>query len=434
MTAVEAVAEEIAPGTRVALKWCERTVITKTTLSSGIRVLSESVSSVRSIAVGVWIDSGSRNDPERLAGISHFVEHAVFKGTAKRRMHQIASRMESVGGYLNAFTTKEHTCYFARALDSYLARSVDSTCDLVASPVFPEREIEKEKKVVLEEMKMYEDAPEEYITDLFESIMYPDQSIGRPIIGYPDTVSGLRRSDLFEYVSKQHTPNQIVVTASGNLHHKKLVKAVETAFKDLQYTRVSDPQKPSPAPHKPSELSLERPLHQGHVILGRPGISVHSKKRATLELLSVILSGGSSSRLNQIIRERYGFCYNIYSFLNTYSDCGDFGIYMGLDPSKINRSIRLIFREFDHLAQKPVSQQVLARAKGQIRGELALGMESMSNRMSRLGKQELYFGRVIPMDETIERLEAVTAAEIQEFAAEFLVPELFSKIFLIPTA
>ncbi len=408
-------------------------MITKTTLPSGIRILSEAVSSVRSIAVGVWVDSGSRKDPEYKAGISHFVEHAVFKGTSKRRMHQIASRMESVGGYLNAFTSKEHTCYFARALNSYLARGVDSVCDLVASPVFPEREIEKEKSVVLEEIKMYDDTPEEYITDRFESVIYPSRAIGRPIIGYPQTVSTLRREDLFDYVSREYVPDQIVISASGNLRHKTLVKSVEKAFRDLRSGESKLKKETIRSPYQTTELSLTRPIHQGHLVIGRPGISVHSKHRAILELLNIILGGGSSSRLNQQIRERYGFCYNIYSFLNAYSDCGDFGVYLGLDPTKIDRALRLIFREFDRLAQNPVSNQALARAKIQARGGMALGMESMSNRMIRLGKQELYFGRVIPVDETIEELEAVTAEEVQTFAGEFLSPESFSRVLLIPS-
>ena len=409
-------------------------MITKTTLENGVRVLSEAVSSVRSIAIGVWIDSGSRDDPEHLAGISHFVEHTVFKGTAKRRMHQIASRMESVGGYMNAFTSKEHTCYFARALDSYLARGVDSTCDLVVSPVFPEREIEKEKGVVLEEIKMYEDTPDEYIADRFESVIYPAQSIGRPIIGYPKTISRLRRKDLCEYVDKQYTPDQIVVAAAGNLCHKSLLKSVEKACQGLRPTGIKDPEKPEFSPYKPSELSLTRPIQQGHLILGRRGITIHSKQRAVLEIINTILGGGSSSRLNQRIRERYGFCYSVYSFLNMYSDCGDFGVYVGLDASRIERSITLIFREFDRLAQTPVSNQVLSRAKGQARGGIALGLESMSNRMARLGKQELYFGKISSMDEIIAELEAVTLDDVQTFAAEFLRPEKFSRVMLVPSA
>ena len=422
----------IGTGDRVDISWSEKVVITKTTLPSGIRILSESVPSVRSISVGVWVDSGSRNDPELKAGISHFVEHAVFKGTKRRRMHQIASRMESVGGYLNAFTSKEHTCYFARALDAYLARGIDSVCDLVDSPVFPEREIEREKCVVLEEIKMYDDTPEEYITDRFESVIYPSQAIGRPIIGYPETVSGLKREDLFEHVSRQYTPDQIVVTASGNLRHGTLVKSVEKSFKNLRPVGPKPPKEVTPSPYQATELSLTRPIQQGHLILGRSGVSVHSKKRAVLEILNIILGGGSSSRLNQRIRERYGFCYNIYSFLNAYSDCGDFGIYLGLDPSKINHALRLIFREFEQLTQKPVSNQILTRAKGQARGGIALGLESMSNRMTRLGKQELYFGRVISIDETIEELEAVTAEDVQTFAGDFLSPEIFSRVLLIP--
>lgn len=409
-------------------------MINKTILPSGVRILSESIPTARSVAVGVWIDSGSRNDPEHVAGISHFVEHAVFKGTATRRMHQIASRMESVGGYLNAFTSKEQTCYFARSLDRHLPRGVDSTCDLVASPVFPAQEIEKEKNVVLEEMKMYDDSPEDSIVDEFEAIVYPFQSIGRPVIGYPNTVSKIQQEDLFEYVSNQYIPNQIVVVASGNLQHKILVKSVEKAFRELRATSRNNAQEASPSPHHPQEVSLTRPIQQAHVILGRSAFSIHSKHRAVLELMNLILGGGSSSRLNQRIRERYGFCYNIYSFVNMYSDCGDFGIYLGLAPSKIRQSVRLIFREFERLVQRLVSRQVLARAKEQARGGIVLGLESLSNRMTRLGRQELYFGRVISIDETLEELESVTADDIQEFASQFLMPDQFSRVILTPSS
>ncbi|MCY4225652.1 MAG: pitrilysin family protein [Bacteroidetes bacterium] len=408
-------------------------MINKTTLPSGVRILSELIPTVRSVAVGVWVDSGSRNDPEHMAGISHLVEHAVFKGTKKRRMHQIANRMESVGGYINAFTSKEHTCYFARSLDRHLTRGVDSTCDLVTSPIFPVHEIEKEKSVVLEEMKMYEDTPEEYIVDEFESIIYPYQSIGRPIIGYPDTVSKIQQDDLFEYVSKQYIPNQIVVTASGNIQHKVLVKSVEKAFKELRPSNVNSAHDAKSCSYRPQEVSLTRPIQQAHLILGRSGISIHSKRRAVLELMNLILGGGSSSRLNQKIRERYGFCYTIYSFVNMHSDCGDFGVYLGLASSKIQYSIRLIFREFERLAQQPVTQRVLARAKEQARGGIILGLESMSNRMMRLGKQELYFGRVISIEDTLEELELVTAEDLQDFASQFLQPDLFSRVILTPS-
>ncbi|MCY4172335.1 MAG: pitrilysin family protein [Bacteroidetes bacterium] len=409
-------------------------MVKKTTLPSGVRILSESISTVRSIAVGIWVNSGSRDDPEGKSGISHFVEHAVFKGTKKRRMHQIANRMESVGGYLNAFTSKEHTCYFTRALDSYLDRGVDSLCDLVVSPIFPEREIEKEKSVVLEEIKMYDDAPEEYIIDQFESMIYPSQSIGRPIVGYPDSVSHLRREDLLDYVSTQYIPSQIVVAASGNLRHEKLVKSVSKALKDLRTTSAHISKQIKPTFSDSTEIILRRPIQQAHLILGRDAISIHSKDRPIIQLMNIILGGGSSSRLNQKIRERYGFCYHIGSFLNLYSDCGDFGIYLGIDHTKINHVLRLIFREFDRLVQRPVSSQALSRAKGQARGALALGLESMSNRMTRLGKEEIYFGNVISVDEIIEELESVTPEDIQLFASQFLVPDVFSRVMLVPAS
>ena len=405
----------------------------KSTLDNGVRVVSEAVAGARSVAVGVWIDCGSRQEPEHLAGICHFVEHMVFKGTKRRRMHQIASRMEAVGGYLNAFTSKEHTCFHARALDTHLDRAVETTCDLAANPVFPEREIANERQVVLEEMKMYEDAPEEFVFDRFESAVYGDHPIGRPVIGYPRTVGRLNRANLTDYVSETFTADRIVVAAAGRLKHATFERAVSNELSSLHAGKSVEPAQ-APAGYEPGTVVVDKPIQQAHVILGRPGIGIHSPDRAAVGLLNTILGAGMSSRLVQNIRERHGFCYNIYSFANAYSDCGDLGVYMGVDASKVDRAQRLVFRELKRMANEPVSARTLKRAKQQAKGAMVFGLERMNNRMMRVARQELYFGRFVTLDQALQELEAVTVNDIQEAARTYLLPDTFSRILLLPKA
>ncbi len=381
--------------------------------------------------MGVWVHTGSRDETADQAGISHFVEHMVFKGTKKRRMHQIANRLESVGGYLNAFTSKEHTCFHARALDTDLDRAIDTTCDLVKSPVFPERELEREKTVVLEEMKMYEDAPEEHIFDRFESVIFPDHPIGRPVIGYANTVSSLTRQDLVHFVNGRYTPNRIVVAAAGNVRHEHLVKHVEKAFDGLRAAQNARTVNVS-ASYEPGEIVEARPIQQAHLVVGQRGISVGSNRQASLGILNTLLGGGMSSRLVQNIREKYGFCYNVFSFANLHSDCGDFGVYIGTDATKVRRAQRLVFRELDRLAQNPVSSRALARAKSQVKGGIVMGLESMNNRMIRLATQELMVGRLISLDEAMAELDAVTVEDVQNLAQDLLKPDLFSRVLILP--
>ena len=403
----------------------------KTTLSNGVRVVSESIPSVRSVSVGIWVHTGSRDEAPPESGISHFIEHMVFKGTSRRRMHQIARRMESVGGYLNAFTGKEYTCYYARALDEHLARAVDTVCDLVLDPVIPEKEVEKEKDVVLEEMKMYEDNPEDLIFDRFESALYGDHAMGRPVIGYPETVASFSRPQLLEFLDTQYTPDRMVLAVAGNVDHERLVRLAEQAF--TRSTRRPALRRRSPVNgYAPRHLLEERPTQQAHLVVGARAYDVHHPRRVALSVLHTIVGGGMSSRLNQNIREKYGYCYNIYSFLNLHSDTGDFGVYMGTDPSKVDRAKKLIFRELDKLTQKPVSRRMLSQAISQVKGSIMLGLESMGSRMMRLGRQELHFERFFTLDEILGQVEAVTQEEVLDVARELFVPERFSSVFLMP--
>ncbi|GIV59117.1 MAG: peptidase M16 [Rhodothermaceae bacterium] len=403
----------------------------KTVLANGVRVVSEAIPSVRSVSVGIWVFTGSRDEAASESGISHFIEHMVFKGTAHRRMHQIAQRMEAVGGYLNAFTGKEYTCYYARALDEHLDRAVDTVCDLVLHPTFPERELEKEKDVVLEEMKMYEDTPEDFVFDRFEAALYGRHPMGRPVIGFPETVTSFTREQLFHYLHTHYTPDRMVVAVAGHVDHDRLVRYVEKAFARAERGPAAFERQPVNG-YAPTHLVEERAMHQAHLVIGLPAYDVHHPRRAALSVLNTILGGGMSSRLNQNIREKYGYCYNIYSFLNLHSDTGDFGVYMGTDETKVERARKLIFRELDRLAQHPVSRRTLTQAVSQVKGSIMLGLESMGSRMMRLGRQELYYGRYFSLDEILEQVDAVTREDVLEVAQELFDPERFSSAVLLP--
>lgn len=404
----------------------------KTTLDNGVRVLSERIPSVRSISVGAWVHAGSRDEQPSEAGMCHFIEHMVFKGTTRRRMHHIAQRMENVGGYLNAFTSKEYTCFYARALDEHVARAVDTVCDLVLNPSLPEKEIEREKDVVIEEMKMYDDTPEDRVFDIVEETLYPDHPMGRPVIGVEASVRGFTQADMQGFMDRYYVPNRMVIALAGNVDHAKAVRMVEKAFRDS--TRASNEVvRPTVDPERAKPLVVEeRPIQQAHLVLASTAYDVHDRRRVGLSVLNTLLGGGMSSRLNQNIRERYGYCYNIYSFVNMHSDTGDFGVYMGTDASRVEHAEKLIFRELDKLRQKPVTGRTLDRARSQVKGSIMLGLESMGSRMMRIGRQELYYGSYFSLDEILDMLDAVTPGDLQDVAQDLFARERFSVVRLIP--
>lgn len=346
-------------------------------------------------------------------------------------MHQIAQRMESVGGYLNAFTAKEYTCYYARALDEHLARAIDTVCDLVLSPSFPEREVAKEKDVVIEEMRMYEDAPEEIIFDRFDSVLYPGHPMGRPVIGVEDTIRSFSRPQLLSFLGTHYTLDRMVISVAGRVSHKRAVAQVSKALQGIQRSSERNGRAPVPK-HRVDRLVEGRNIQQAHMVLGTRGYNVYDDRRIALSVLNTIVGGGMSSRLNQNIRERYGYCYNIYSFTNQYSDAGDFGVYMGTDPGKVDRAQKLIFRELERLASTPVSPRMLSQAISQVKGSIMLGLESMGSRMMRLGKQELYYGKYFTLDEILEQVSAISREEVLAIAQDLFRPERFSRVILMP--
>jgi predicted Zn-dependent peptidase len=404
----------------------------KTLLPSGVRIVTEEIPSVRSVSVGAWISVGSRDEKEDEAGMCHFIEHMVFKGTKNRRMHHIAQRMENVGGYLNAFTSKEYTCFYARCLDEHLPRALDTVMDLVLNPVFPERDLEREKDVVVEEMKMYEDAPDEYVFDMFDRALYGSHTMGRPVIGTEQSVRAFKRDGLLDFLKRHYTADNIVISVAGHVQHDKVVRLVEKALAGHEYSTTAASGRSAPPEQKPTSLEEGRPIQQAHIVLGGRGLHVHDNERVALSVLNTVLGGGMSSRLNQNIREKYGYCYNIYSFVNLHSDTGDIGVYMGTDSRKVDRAFKLIRREFDRLIDRPITKTELQRAKSQSKGAIMLGLENMSSRMMRIGRQELYYGRYYTLDEIIELVESIRAEDIQNVAARLLDESRFSDIRLLP--
>ena len=407
--------------------------IERTELPSGVRVLTETVPSVGSVAVGAWVEAGSRDETEAEAGITHFIEHMVFKGTQRRRGYLINQRMESVGGYLNAFTTKEHTCFYARGLSEHLGRALETVLDLVTQPTLPPKEIEKEKDVVVEEIKMYEDAPEDHVFDLYEAAVYPDDPLGRPIIGTPESVRSFSRDDLARYIGRHYAPDRLVVSVAGAVRHTEVVRRVQALLDGFDRARQPAERPPAGA-YAPVEVAVERPIQQAHLVVGTRAFGALDPRRTTLSVLNTILGGGMSSRLNQNIREKVGWCYSVYSFVNVQKDSGDVGVYIGTDAARVDRSRALIQRELDKLAQTPVSARMLTSAKHQLKGSIVLGLESTTNRMQRLGRVELTYGTVVPVEAVVDEIDAVTAEGVREVAEELFAPDRMSAVALLPAA
>lgn len=403
----------------------------KTVLPNGLRIVSEHISHVRSVSAGVWIDIGSRDEDPSLRGISHFIEHMVFKGTKNRSVREISQSIESVGGYLNAFTSKEHTCFYARVLDDYSDLAMDVLSDLTQNPTFPEKELEKEKGVVIEELRNAEDDPDDIIHDYFEKSIYGSHPMGSPVIGTEQTLRSMKRENLVDYRGNHYVPQRIVVAAAGNIDHDRLVDLTAQYFAGTK-NGVPAGERKRPSIQKPERVELEKPIQQAHVCLGTSAYSIRSKHRYPLLVLNTLLGDGMSSRLFQNIREKYGFAYNVYSFVNMLSDTGTFGAYIGTDKSHVQASIELIHAELEKLRNKPVSKAEVQRTKAQLKGSMMLSLESIPNRMMRLGSSELYFNELTALDSIIRQIDAVSIDEIQELAKELFAEGRFSRVVFLP--
>ncbi|MBN1399141.1 MAG: insulinase family protein [Bacteroidetes bacterium] len=407
----------------------------KTTLPNGIRVISEAIPHVRSLSLGFWIETGSRNEDTAKNGISHFIEHMVFKGTKKRGVKEIAQSVESVGGYLNAFTSKEHTCFFARVLDEHLELAMDVLADITLSPTFPEKEVLKEKNVVLEELKQAEDDPDDIIHDYLEKAIFKTNPLGMPVIGTAESISSFHRKDLVDYKSRQYTSDRMVVAAAGNINHESVVEIAERYLKNVQSgSKSTAGNSTNTTLEEPNCVLNEyfKPIQQAHICLGTVGHGIKSEKRFALQVLNTLLGEGMSSRLFQNIREKYGFAYSVYSFNNMMRDTGSAGVYVGTDDSHVRQCIDLVWKELNALRKHTVAKHELERTKAQLKGSLMLGMENIPNRMIRLGSSELYFGKLISLDSIIANIDAVTRDDIREIAEDLFNENRYATVIFHP--
>lgn len=403
----------------------------KTTLANGIRVITEEIPSVKSASVGIWINTGSRNETDATSGISHFIEHMMFKGTKKRNFLQIAQSLESVGGYMNAFTSKEHTCYYARVLDEYVENAVDVLSDIVQHSIFPVKEMEKEKTVVLEEIKRSEDDPDDLVHEYFEKHLFGNHPFARPIIGTAENVSNFSQDDLFAYTKKFYANENIILAAAGNIKHAQIVTLAE---KYLSQKKKSGEKFRTYAETKAKNNSKEysKPIQQTHLCTGTIAFSVKNKMRYPALVMNSVLGDGMSSRLFQQIREKHGLAYSVYSFLGLMKETGSFGIYVGTDKNSVTKALDLSFEELHKMKTKSLAKSELQRAKAQLKGSMLMSLESTSNRMMRLGNGELYFGEYTPLDSIVKNIDAVTVDHVQAVAQQLFDTERFTTVILSP--
>ena len=398
--------------------------IRRTVLPNGLLVLSESIPHVRSVSMGVWIRTGSRDEPLKLNGISHFVEHMVFKGTTTRNARQFAREVDSIGGNLDAFTGKENICFNIKVLDDNIALALELLSDLVLHPTFTPEDIAREQGVILEEIKMDEDSPDYLVHETFTQNFWKGHALGRPTLGTVKSVPSFTQPIVFDFYNACFTPRNMVFSAAGTLDHECFVAQVAERFMGLAASTGAPLERPA-APATFAEITLKRKksLEQVQLCLGVPAPPVDSPARYGVYLLNSILGGGMSSRLFQTIREDRGLAYSIYSETSPFRDTGALSIYAGTSAEKTPEVIRLTIEELRRLKEDTVPETELRRAKDQLKSNIVLGLESSSSRMSNLARQEMYFGRFFPVDEITAEVEAVTAAEIQTLARKLFRPE-----------
>lgn len=406
-------------------------LVKKTVLPSGLRVITESLPDRESISIGIWVEVGSRHESAEVAGVSHFLEHMVFKGTPTRTAQQIAIELERLGGVLNAFTTREHTCFHARILNDDLPVAVDLLSDIATKAKIPTQEVLKERKVISEEIKDSQDTPHEHVHDVFAEQMWPDEPIGRPIAGSLSTVNETTRDWLATHRSRFYRPDRIVVAASGSLSHSKLLTLVK---KHLQFEK---PKSAMPELNlvngvKPRRIVSARDINQTHVVLGFPTWPFKDKRRYAALVATNLLGGGMSSRLFQTVREKRGLVYSIYAFQDSFLDTGFFAVYFACDPAQVVLATDLVLDELGKIGNKTVPTTEVQDAKSQLKGNLALGLESTSSRMHRLARHELYLGDYVAPKQTMKSIDKVTASEITGIAKEAFTPERVAMSILGP--
>jgi predicted Zn-dependent peptidase len=395
--------------------------IRKTTLPNGMLVLTERMSHMRSVSMGVWVGTGSRDEQPEENGLSHFVEHMVFKGTTTRSAKQIARETDAIGGNLDAFTGKETVCFNIKVLDTNTSLAMDILADLVLNPTFTPSDIEREQSVVLEEIKMDEDNPDYLIHEIHTANFWKNDPLARSILGTAETVSSFDEAAVRRFHATRFTAENIVFSAAGNLEHEEMIALVASYFGKLApASKDTLGRFPAPTPTPHITLKKKKSLEQVQICIGVPAPPVDSPDRYVLYLLNSILGGGMSSRLFQSVREEAALAYSIYSELSPYRDTGALSVYAGTSIEKTREMIRLIVEEFRRLKEEPVTEEELDRAKNQSRGNIVLGLESSSARMSNLARQQMYYGRFATVDEIVADVDRVTAADVQRVASELL--------------
>ncbi len=405
--------------------------IQRTVLSSGIRVISEYVDSVYSVSLGFWMLAGSQDEETSENGIAHLLEHMVFKGTKKRSAFAIAHEIEALGGNINAFTSRNVTCYHVQLLHENLAKGVDVLADLVMHGRFDRNELEKEKGVIIEEIREIEDTPHDLIHDLFTLQAFPGQAIGRPIQGTVASVSAFQVADLKRFVHQHYTTGRLVVAAAGRVNHDQLVNLVEKYCAEMNAQAISRDSIPGNMAPETRQIHTKT-INQTHIVLGRRIFGQNDPRRYKLGLLNMILSGGMTSRLFHNIREKYGYVYEIYSFSDLFLNEGLFGVYAGIDGKRLDSMKEKIYREMKVLAEKPIPTRELKKVKQQSKGGLVLSMESMNARMSNLAKMEIYEKRILTIEELLGIIDKISGDELQELANYLFNFELFIETIIKP--
>jgi predicted Zn-dependent peptidase len=401
--------------------------VSRTVLPGGLRVVTEFLPAVRSVALGIWVGVGSRDEDEAHAGATHYLEHLLFKGTKRRTALELSSEMDAVGGEMNAFTAKEYTCYYARVLDADLPLAVDVLSDMVTSSLIAPKDVDAERNVVLEEIAMNEDDPTDTVHEAFTAKLFGDTPLGHPILGTTDSIKRITRDQIFEHYQARYTSEHLVVAAAGNLDHDTVVELVRQAFGGVLERRAAA--EPAPArlagDQRGSQAGvgttlISRGIEQANLVLGCEALARTDDRRFALGVLNAAFGGGMSSRLFQEVREKRGLAYSVYSFAGQHADTGMWGIYVGCLPSKADEVLAICAEEITRVVEAGLTDAELARGKGQVRGSIVLGLEDPSSRMSRLGKSELVYPRLEPVEEVLASIDAVTHDDIRAVAVDIL--------------
>ena len=393
-------------------------MVNKTVLNNGVRVISENLPHAYSVSIGIWVANGSRHERRESNGVAHFIEHLLFKGTKQRNALEIAREIDSVGGILNAFTSREFVCYYAKVLDAFLPKAVNLLSDIFLNSVFDAEEIEKERKVILQEINMLEDTPDDYIHDLFSQQLWHGHPLGMPIIGNEESVGNLSRDFIIGYRNQKYCTEDIIITAAGKVDHQELLHSLNDMCAQIQTgSRTKAARRPA---YKKKVALFEKDLEQVHLCLGLKALPQDHEERYAAHIMNTILGGSMSSRLFQDVREKAGLAYAIYSYMANHSDTGSLAVYAGTSRESLVEVIDLTLREFKRLKTEAVSQVELDSAKEQLKGNILLALESSDNRMTKLAKNEIYFGRYQPFQEIIEGFDRVTAKALQGLCERLL--------------